>query len=347
MVRKPRQRRNSARLPRYLKLGDSRPDAPRLIVESKPNQPLAISQPSSADSAGLALAFGTTEGGVASILLNSLINAACDGTPGHPPSAQDINGVLAAVHGIGANDEIEAMLAVQMVATHFAATRALRRLKASDTVPQQDSNGNLAVKLLRTFAAQEELLRHRGKGQHTVEAFFVARKRLNREESEKATYHVEFDISESGLDYEPGDSFGVFPANDEGLVEQVIAAIGAPHDFPVAGKTLRQVLREDVSLGLAPDKMFELISYITGGVARAKAKALAKGEDPDGDAATVDVLAAIEKFPRVRPDSEAFVEALEPLQPRLYSIASSLKAGPGRVSLTIDHLRYISSGGFR
>jgi hypothetical protein len=71
----------------------------------------------------------TTERGVASILLNSLINAACDGTPGHPSSEQDINGVLAAVHGIRVNDEIEAMLAVQMVATHFAATRALHRLK--------------------------------------------------------------------------------------------------------------------------------------------------------------------------------------------------------------------------
>ena len=29
------------------------------------------------------------------------------------------------VHGVRANDDIEAMLAVQMVATHFAATRAL------------------------------------------------------------------------------------------------------------------------------------------------------------------------------------------------------------------------------
>jgi excisionase family DNA binding protein len=87
----------------------------------------------------------------------------------HPPSEQDINGVLAAVHGIRANDEIEAMLAVQMVATHFAATRALRRLKGSDMVSQQDSNGNLAVKLLRTFAAQTEALqRYRGKGQQKV-----------------------------------------------------------------------------------------------------------------------------------------------------------------------------------
>jgi hypothetical protein len=48
------------------------------------------------------------------------------------------------VHGVRANDDIKAMLAAQMVATHFAATRALRRLKGSDTVPQQDSNGNLA-----------------------------------------------------------------------------------------------------------------------------------------------------------------------------------------------------------
>jgi DNA mismatch endonuclease (patch repair protein) len=71
----------------------------------------------------------TTERGVASILLNSLINAACDCTSGHPSSEQDINGVLAAVHWIRVNDEIEAMLAVQMVATHFAATRALHRLK--------------------------------------------------------------------------------------------------------------------------------------------------------------------------------------------------------------------------
>ncbi len=177
-----------------------------------------------------------------------------------------------------------------------------------------------------------------------AEAVFVARKRLNREGSEKATYHVEFDISSAGFDYVPGDSFGIFPMNDEGLVERVIAAIGAPHDFPVAGKTLRQVLREDVSLGLAPDMLFELISYITGGLARAKARALAKGEDPDGDAATLDVLAAIEKFPSLRPDPEAFVEALGPLQPRLFSIASSHKGCPGRVALTIDHVRYAIDG---
>jgi len=82
------------------------------------------------------------------------------------------------------------------------------------------------------------------------------------------------------------------------------------------------------------------MSYLTGGERRQKAKALAAGADPDGDAASLDVLAALEKFRGVRPDPEAFVEALDPLQPRLYSIASSPKTTPGRVALTIDAVRY-------
>jgi sulfite reductase (NADPH) flavoprotein alpha-component len=177
-----------------------------------------------------------------------------------------------------------------------------------------------------------------------LEAVFLSRRRLNRGGSEKATYHIDFDLSAAGLDYQVGDSFGIFPVNDDRLADRVIAAIHAPADFPVAGKTLREVLINDVSLGLAPDVLFELISYLTGGERRAKAKALAKGQDPDGDAATLDVLAAIEKFSGLRPDPEAFVESLEPLQPRLYSISSSHKAAPGRLSLTVDHVRYAVGG---
>src|SRR5262249_15767210 len=81
-----------------------------------------------------------------------------------------------------------------------------------------------------------------------------------------------------------------------------------------------------------------------GGERRQKAKALAAGEDPDGDAENLDVLAAIEKFPGVRPDPEAFIESLEPLQPRLYSVSSSPKTSPGRVSLTVDVGRYPVGG---
>ena len=48
----------------------------------------------------------------------------------------------------------------------------------------------------------------------------------------------------------------------------------------------------------------------------------------------------LEKFGNVRPDPEAFVEALDPLQPRLYSISSSHRATPGAVTLTVDHVSY-------
>ena len=172
-----------------------------------------------------------------------------------------------------------------------------------------------------------------------AEATFLSRKRLNKQGSEKDTWHLEFDLAASRLDYVVGDSFGVFPLNEPELVESVMAALGAPPDFSIGGRTLRQVLTDQVSLSPAPDLLFQLLSYITGGERRQKAKALSSGEDPDGDAATLDVLAALEKFD-ARPDPEAFIEALEPLQPRLYSISSSFNATPGQISLSVDSVRY-------
>ena len=174
-----------------------------------------------------------------------------------------------------------------------------------------------------------------------VPAKFISRRLLNKGKSEKETWHIEFDLSGCGLDYVVGDSFGIFARNDLGLVDQIIAMLGASHTTEVRGKTLREVLLDDVSLAPAPDSLFDLISYLTGGALREKARALAQGEDPDGDAATLDVMAVLQKFSNVRPHPEAFIEALEPLQPRLYSISSSHNATPGKLSLTVDCVRYV------
>jgi sulfite reductase (NADPH) flavoprotein alpha-component len=169
---------------------------------------------------------------------------------------------------------------------------------------------------------------------------FLSRTRLNKPGSEKETWHLEIGLANTGIAYTVGDSFGILPTNDPALVDAVITALDAPPDFPIGGRTLRDVLTDGVSLSPAPDMLFQLYSYLTGGARRQKAKALAAGEDPDGDAATLDVLAAIEKFPGIRPDPEALIEALDPLQPRLYSIASSPKVDPTRVALTVDTVRY-------
>jgi sulfite reductase (NADPH) flavoprotein alpha-component len=173
-----------------------------------------------------------------------------------------------------------------------------------------------------------------------AEITFVSRTRLNKHGSQKETWHIDLDLSDAGIAYSVGDSLGIFARNEPALVDAVIATLHAPPDFPIAGRTLREELTDGVSLGVAPDMLFQLISFITGGERRQKAKALASGADPDGDAATLDVLAALEKFSGIRPDPEAFVEALDPLQPRLYSIASSPRTSPGNAALTIDAVRY-------
>jgi sulfite reductase (NADPH) flavoprotein alpha-component len=173
-----------------------------------------------------------------------------------------------------------------------------------------------------------------------AEAVFVSRRRLNGQGSAKTTWHVEFDLSGCGLDYVVGDSFGVFPRNPPALADQIVAMLGARPEGLVRDKPLRDLLIEDVCLGAPPDALFQLLSYVSGGERRQKARALANGEDPDGDSATLDVLATLNKFSGVRPGAEAFVEALDPLQPRLYSISSSCKANPKKISLTVDGVRY-------
>lgn len=178
-----------------------------------------------------------------------------------------------------------------------------------------------------------------------VEAVFLSKRRLNGEGSDKETNHVEIDLSTCGLTYEPGDSFGLFATNAPELCEAVAARLGAGLDEPVThdGQThpLSTWLSEKVALGAAPDALFELLAaYVDSPDDKTKLARLAEGEDPDGDLATLDVLAALEKFPDARPPVAELFGALEPLQPRLYSISSALSADPGKVSLTVDCVRY-------
>lgn len=181
--------------------------------------------------------------------------------------------------------------------------------------------------------------------EHPVEATFLSRLRLNGEGSDKETNHVEIDLSTCGLTYEPGDSFGLFATNCSELAGLVAARLGVSTEEPVAhdGQTLPLGvwLSEKVSLGAAPDALFEMLGLAARDPDdKTKLARLAEGEDPDGDLASLDVLAALEKFPSVTPAPAEFLAALDPLQPRLYSISSALSADPGKVSLTVDSVRY-------
>ena len=50
-------------------------------------------------------------------------------------------------------------------------------------------------------------------------ATFVGRYRLNKDGSEKETWHLDFDLSAARLDYVVGDAFGLFPKNDPALAD--------------------------------------------------------------------------------------------------------------------------------
>jgi sulfite reductase (NADPH) flavoprotein alpha-component len=178
-----------------------------------------------------------------------------------------------------------------------------------------------------------------------VEAIILSKRRLNGDGSEKETNHVEIDLSESGLTYEPGDSFGVFAENCPELAGAVAARLGVAPETEVAhdgtSRPLGEWLSAKLSLGAVPDALFELLAAREPSPdAKAKLARLAAGEDPDDDFANLDVLAALEAFPSAVPPAAELVGALQPLQPRLYSISSALAADPGKVSLTVDAVRY-------
>jgi hypothetical protein len=117
----------------------------------------------------LRTALGTASPEAADRMLDLLLNALR--TKDAPAVGETaLNGALAVLHGVAPRDELEAMLVCQMVATHQAAMTALRRVGFSETIPQQDSNGSLAAKLLRTYCMQVEALgRHRGQPSHRRE----------------------------------------------------------------------------------------------------------------------------------------------------------------------------------
>ena len=83
---------------------------------------------------------------------------------------QHIQAAIAALRGIKPQDEVEGMLATQMVATHAAAMECLRRsMIRQQSFVGRDNNLRHAAKLLSIFAKQLETLnRNRGKGQQKM-----------------------------------------------------------------------------------------------------------------------------------------------------------------------------------
>jgi hypothetical protein len=155
-------------LDRYRAQKATAPAAPRMqvtngkkaatIAPDHPDVPLAY--------ALLKEALGTVSVNFMNGLLSQLANA---GSQGRQIDEDALNFMLSVVTGIKPNDQLEAMLAVQMAAIHTATMTFARRLANVETVPQQDSAERALNKLARTFAVQMEALkRYRTGGEQKV-----------------------------------------------------------------------------------------------------------------------------------------------------------------------------------
>ena len=172
---------------------------------------------------------------------------------------------------------------------------------------------------------------------------------LNKEGSDKETLHLELCLAGSGLEYRPGDSLAVIPANSPQVVGQVLEA----GEFD-AGETVELKGGKTKPLGEALATDFN-ITGITKNVLK-KYNAFAQSEkietllNPENKAALDDYLRGREvidmltDFPVPGLAASDFCGTLRKLLPRLYSIASSPKAHPGEVHLTVAVLRYHSHG---
>ena len=172
---------------------------------------------------------------------------------------------------------------------------------------------------------------------------------LNGEGSERETYHLELSLEGSGLEYEAGDALGVVPMNPEAAVDELISNLPfkPTEEVPLPGggeATLREALITSYDIRNLTKRFVETWQAKSGSP---YLRSLVESGDRDSMNDFCwgrELIDLVVDHPADFSDAEEFVSVLKKLQPRLYSIASSPKAHPGEVHLTIAIVRYNTHG---
>jgi len=177
----------------------------------------------------------------------------------------------------------------------------------------------------------------------------LAVERLTTSASTKDTRFVSLSLAGSGMQYEVGDSVGVFPQNNFEQVDALIRLLGVGGGEPVtldgAQRTLRDVLIDTCDIAEPSDELYELLAGCAQDDAEAEAlQAALDGQAVDGLVDEPRVIDLLARFTSARPMVSRLVGALDRLQPRLYSISSSPRAYPDEVHLTVGVVRYEKEG---
>ncbi|OBK19551.1 bifunctional nitrate reductase/sulfite reductase flavoprotein subunit alpha [Mycobacterium asiaticum] len=171
---------------------------------------------------------------------------------------------------------------------------------------------------------------------------------LSRPRSAKDVRQLVFDLPDETVSYQAGDALGVWPHNNDALVEEWLTRTGLDGhtEVEVAGHgsmSLRTALTDRFEIAhLSPD----LLRFVRERTIDAHAAGqLADLMKPENKAAladwmwgrqSVDLLAQAP----VAASVDEWLAVLKPLQPRLYSISSSPKEHPGEIHLTVSPVRY-------
>jgi sulfite reductase (NADPH) flavoprotein alpha-component len=176
----------------------------------------------------------------------------------------------------------------------------------------------------------------------------VTNRRLNADGAEKEIRQFGFDVGQTGLVYEAGDSLGVWPTNCPDHVNDLVTAFGLTGAELVAVKDIGELTLNDALLRhyeiarITPELLqfmrersgSDVLAQLLTETNKAELKRWLWGK------LLLDLLTA---FP-VRATAGEWISVLKRLQPRQYSISSSPKVHPDQVQLTVSVVRYDYAG---
>ena len=184
---------------------------------------------------------------------------------------------------------------------------------------------------------------------YTKEAPLTASLSVNQKitgrDSEKDVRHIEIDLGDSGLRYQPGDALGVWYQNDPALVKELVELLWLKGTEPVQveGKTLplSEALQWHFELTVNTANIVENYATLT----RSESLLPLVGDKVKLQhyAATTPIVDMV-RFSPAQLDADALIGLLRPLTPRLYSIASSQAEVENEVHITVGVVRYDIEG---
>lgn len=176
-------------------------------------------------------------------------------------------------------------------------------------------------------------------------ASFAANQKITGRDSDKDVRHIEIDLGDSGLRYQPGDALGVWFENDDELVQELLQLVWLKGDEPVEvqGKTLSlaEALKTHFELTVNTPQIVEQYAALS----RNDALLALAGDKPklQSYAQSFPIVDMVRQAP-TELNSEQLTGLLRPLTPRLYSIASSQAENETEVHITVGAVRFEIDG---